>query len=131
MKFKKGKSGNPNGRPKGIKDRRVLFADLIEDHKEELLQTAINLALEGDEQMLKLLLERLLPAKPRDNLLPEIGELKGDVVEQCDKMISLVTEGIITPIEANYLLHALHIKTELTDFKEIKTRIDALTKTLK
>lgn len=65
MTFEKGASGNPSGRPKGTKDRRTIFRDMVEPHRETLVQKAIVLALEGNEQMLRLLLDRLLPAKPR------------------------------------------------------------------
>ncbi len=65
MTFEKGISGNPDGRPKGTKDRRTIFREMIEPHRENLVQKAVSLALDGNEQMLRLLLDRLLPAKPR------------------------------------------------------------------
>lgn len=64
-KFVEGQSGNPSGRPKGIPDRRTIFREMIEPHREALVQKAIALALDGNEQMLRLLLDRLLPAKPK------------------------------------------------------------------
>jgi len=65
MTFKQGISGNVNGRPKGAPDRRTIFREMIEPHREALVQKAVNLALDGNEHMLRLLLDRLLPAKPR------------------------------------------------------------------
>lgn len=64
-KFAEGQSGNPAGRPRGIKDRRVLFAEMLGEHKQALFDKALELALNGNEQMLRLLLDRLLPAKPK------------------------------------------------------------------
>jgi hypothetical protein len=129
--FKKGESGNPAGRPKGIKDRRILFAEMLDKYKKELFDKAIELALAGNEQMLRLLLDRLLPAKPKDNPLPEIGGLEGDAAKQCDKVMELVTERIITPYEANSLLNALVSKTNLIEIAEIKQAVVAISETLK
>jgi hypothetical protein len=63
--FTKGKSGNPTGRPKGAKNKITLLKDSLELELRErseskmaqVLDTAIQLALEGDRTMLKLLLE--------------------------------------------------------------------------
>ncbi|KPJ67178.1 MAG: hypothetical protein AMJ43_05865 [Coxiella sp. DG_40] len=119
MTFKKGKSGNPQGRPQGIKDKRILFAEMLDSHKDTLFDKALELALAGNEQMLKLLLDRILPAKPKDNPLPEIGGLDGNVAEQCNKVMSLIANGIITPDEGNSLLSALIAKTKLVELNDV------------
>ena len=63
--FKDGQSGNPLGRPKGSKNKITLLRQSLElqlreaakDRMPEVLDKAIELALEGDRTMLKLLLE--------------------------------------------------------------------------
>jgi Family of unknown function (DUF5681) len=60
--FRKGQSGNPAGRPKGIQDKRVNLRKLLEPHAEALVEKAVALALEGDTTALRLCLERLVPA---------------------------------------------------------------------
>jgi len=117
VKFAKGQSGNPQGRPRGIKDKRILFAEILDSHKDTLFDKALEMALAGNEQMLKLLLDRILPVKPKDNPLPEIGGLDGDIMEQCNKIISLVTKSNITPDEGNSLLSALVMKAKLNEAK--------------
>ena len=60
-----GQSGNPNGRPKGSKNKitllkQVLEAELREASKSkmpEVMAKALELALQGDRSMIKLLLE--------------------------------------------------------------------------
>jgi len=61
--FKKGQSGNPKGRPPGSKNQVSLLKVQIEselraqmkDHMPALLDKAIELALEGDKEMIKML----------------------------------------------------------------------------
>lgn len=63
-RFKAGEINNPNGRPKGTGFRQQMFNDLVLPHKTALLDVAIKKALEGNEAMLRLFLERMLPPKP-------------------------------------------------------------------
>lgn len=64
MTFQTGISGNPQGRPRGTGSRQQIFNMLVEPHRDALINTAINLALDGNEAMLRLFLDRILPAKP-------------------------------------------------------------------
>lgn len=98
MTFEKGQSGNLEGRPKGIKDKRVLFSEIIESNNKELLNKALEMALGGNEQMLKLFLERMLPAKPKDNLVNI--KLNGDTItDKSKQVIEALNNQYITPSE--------------------------------
>lgn len=97
MTFKTGKSGNPNGRPKGTGYRQQLFNTLVEPHKEVLFDKAISLAREGNETMLRLFLERMLP--PRiiaDDLKISMPNIKGKTVTQ-------IVEGILNSLAGQEL----------------------------
>lgn len=126
-KFKKGESGNPAGRPKGVKDRRVLFAEMLDQHKEKLFEKALELALAGNDQMLKLFLDRLLPAKPRDQALVGI-DLTGAIDEKVSNVMALVSNGKVTPIEANDVLAALTKGANLVEVVELKKQVSELWK---
>ena len=104
-KFIKGTSGNPAGRPSGIKDKRVLFAETLNNHKDALLDKAMAMALDGNEQLLRLLLERLLPAKPKDD--PVNLNLQGTVGERAGQIMASLASGTISPMQANELLSCI------------------------
>jgi hypothetical protein len=44
MVFKRGRSGNPNGRPKGIVDRRTALRELLAPHAQALIEKTVELA---------------------------------------------------------------------------------------
>jgi hypothetical protein len=68
-RWKKGQSGNPLGRPKGAKGKAAELRRAIEDTAldqmseamPQLIESALEMALSGNETMLKFCLERFLP----------------------------------------------------------------------
>jgi len=68
MSFKSGKSGNPNGRPKGALNKRTQLAKLLEPHAQALIDKTIELALGGDVNALRLCIERLIPRLTRESI---------------------------------------------------------------
>lgn len=73
--FPKGVSGNPAGRPKGSKNKITLLKQSMELQLREdaapdmglVLEKAIELALDGDRQMIKLLLDKHMSSGPTDD----------------------------------------------------------------
>lgn len=58
-KFKKGQSGNPNGRPKKLPDLDDLLANIFgEDKMEKVLRAIYTKALRGDTRAAEIILER-------------------------------------------------------------------------
>lgn len=74
-RFTKGKSGNPAGRPKGITDKRTELANLLLPNAEKLVNKAIELALNGDPQALRLCIERLIPKATNETMIISLPEL--------------------------------------------------------
>lgn len=77
--FVKGVSGNPNGRPKGSKNKITLMKLALEGelrtqmkpHMAQILSVAIQKAKDGDQSMIKLLLDKTLPTtKAADDEAP-------------------------------------------------------------
>lgn len=136
MTFKHGISGNPEGRPKGTGSRQQLFNSLVEPHKEALFDTAISLALEGNEAMLRLFLERMLPVRPADDSvaldLPG-GDIKraDTVLAYGEKILISVSQGLLTPQQAKILMATLEIQRKNIETAELVDRVAAIETTLK
>ena len=126
--FKPGQSGNPKGRPKGIVDKRQKYKALFELHSEALAGKAIELALDGDTGALRLCLERVAPTlKARD--LPirlESLNLLDSPSEQGRAILTAVSNGDITPDQAESLFRSLSAQTRISELTDLVTRIEAL-----
>src|SRR5262245_56806224 len=62
--FRRGRSGNPSGRPIGARNKTTLAAEALPDNEAELLtRKLIEKAKEGDITALRLCFDRILPAR--------------------------------------------------------------------
>ena len=78
--FEPGVSGNPNGRPRGSRNKTTLALEsLLDGQATALTQKAIDLALAGDMAALRLCLDRILPPRkdrPVTFTLPPISSAR-------------------------------------------------------
>ena len=62
MRFEKGQSGNPAGRPPGSRNKATILAESIfEGEAESIIRMAIDKAREGDITAIRLCLDRVFP----------------------------------------------------------------------
>ena len=126
MPFKRGQSGNPKGRPKGIKDRRLAFRNHLESHAEALIQKARDMALEGDVGALRLCIERVLPpVKARDDAI-ELGSEAGTPAELGKEVLARMAAGELSPDQAGAALAAIAAHVRILEADELERRIAAL-----
>jgi len=133
--FKKGKSGNPKGRPKGSTNKRGIVAQAFEqykldnnvDAKDALITSLINQALGGDTAAAKILIERIEPAfRPVSRVIDIDARMPKDLVKKAEKMLSLALNGSIAADEAKLLLSGLSDLMKVKEFAEIEQRIEEL-----
>ena len=80
-KFRRGESGNKNGRPKGIVDSRVRLRELFMPHAEDLIKKAVEMALEGDTAAMRLCFDRSIPPIRSESEIVSVGELSSSLAE--------------------------------------------------
>jgi len=129
----KGASGNPAGRPAGIRNKSTeLLEALLEGEGEKLTSKAIQLALQGDLQALRLCLERLLtPCKERriDLPLPDVRTSQ-DTSAALSTVLAAVGDGRITPGEGQTVTEIVEARTRLIQVEDHDRRIAKLEKAL-
>ncbi|MBB3140214.1 DUF5681 domain-containing protein [Halomonas organivorans] len=126
MAFKPGQSGNPKGRPRGRPDRRTAWRNELEPKGKALVTKAVEMALSGDAQALRLCLERLTPAyKPQAE--PVRFELKGETLtEKADSVLTAIAAGDLDPATGKELIAAIAGLVKVQEVDEIVRRLEAL-----
>ena len=124
MAFEVGSSGNPAGRPPGIRDRRQAMRDKLATHADELIAKVVELAKAGIERLIP-------PAKAKDDPV-DLPELKKDALGDCGKaVLTALAEGRITPEESATIMSALSAQVRVVEATDLEQRIAALEATAK
>lgn len=122
--FKPGQSGNPAGRPKGAVSS---LRKTMQAHAPELIDKAVELALEGDTTALKMCLERILPAL-RAEAAPMSIELPAEagIAGTSRLLLEAAARGDIPADVAAQLMGAMTQLANQTLADDINDRITAL-----
>jgi hypothetical protein len=124
MAFKKGESGNINGRPPG-KTPGAKLRKAIEEQADSILQAVIDAAIGGDMQACKILLDRITPTlKPQT--LPVSLPVSVSLSEQGGEVLKAVMAGQIPPDIGSQLITALAAQAKIIEVDELTKRIAAL-----
>jgi len=127
--FEPGQSGNPNGRPQGSRNKATIALEsLLDGQAEALTQKAIDMALEGDMQALRLCLDRIYPprkSRPIEIELPKV-ETAEDVQSAQAAVIEAMAGGEITPDEASTIAGVLENKRRAIETVELENRLTEL-----
>lgn len=127
--FQQGQSGNPNGRPRGSRNRSTQALEAILDGEAEALtRRAIEMALEGDGPAMRMCLDRLMPVRkdrPITFSLPEI-ETAADLTKATRALMQGVADGEITPSEAAELSKLVDAHVKAIEAVDFATRLAAL-----
>ncbi|MCG8053856.1 MAG: DUF5681 domain-containing protein [Candidatus Thiodiazotropha endolucinida] len=126
-KFKPGQSGNPKGRPRGSRKISKLRAKL-EPYADDLIEKAVDLALGGDLQALKLCLERLLPPlRPQAELVKLSALSRAESLSDMGEVIlQSIAAGELPPDVGKDLLTAIAAQMQITEGDELRDRLESL-----
>jgi len=103
MPFQKGQSGNPAGRPRGSRNRKIIMLqNILDTEGEAILQQAMEMAKEGNAVALRLCMERLLPKRRHEPLECELPPMRkaADSVTAMGDIAAAVGAGELAPAEA-------------------------------
>ena len=125
MQFTKGVSGNPAGRPRGIKDKRHRYAESIESMIPQVLESVYQKALAGDMTAAKMLLDRTLPNKRPEQERVEI-EHSGNIASDAQNVLRGVFDGEVSPDVGASLLSSMTSVLKAIEVEELAKRIEAL-----
>jgi hypothetical protein len=127
--FQPGKSGNPDGRPKGSRNATTLALEtLLDGQATALTQKAIDLALTGDIPALRLCMDRILPPRkdrPVAFTLPEIKSAQ-DAAAVVSAVLSAVAAGELTPGDAAEIGKLIDSYVRAFETAELAERLERL-----
>lgn len=126
MTFQPGQSGNPAGRPPGIKDRRTIHRQQLLDNATEIIAAAVSKAKDGDVAAQRLCLERILPPVKSDPVY--IAGVTDSIADNSRLVIRAIAEGELTPDDGATVLSALASQArvqQITDFEERLAALEA------
>ena len=125
MQFTKGTSGNPAGRPKGIKDKRHRYSEAIDSMIPQVLDCVFQRAIAGDMTAAKMLLDRTLPNKRPEQERIEISHT-GNIPTDAQNVLRSVFDGEVSPDVGASLLSAITGVLKAVEVEELAQRIEAL-----
>jgi Family of unknown function (DUF5681) len=132
-RFKKGESGNPNGKPRGCRNATtILFDELLKDNARDLIEKAIAMAKGGDGPALRLCIDRLAPPRKDRPVwfeLPKMSEAR-DAVNASAAIAEAVASGDLTPSEASELSKVVEGYARSLQTVEFEQRLSKLEKAI-
>jgi hypothetical protein len=120
------------GRPCGSKNRTTAIAQaLLVGEEPELVSKSIELAKAGDVQMLKFLLDRLLPKERLIKIdIPPL-DFADDAINGMAAITGAIAEGQITPSEGAAIASMVGGYSRTLEVAELSKRVEALEASLK
>ena len=120
--------GNP-GRPKGSRNKASLAAEaIIDGEAERLSRRAVDLALQGDMQALKLCMDRLVAPRrerPVSFSVPPIRSA-ADASNATAALVTAIGDGELSPSEAASLVHVIEAYTRVLLTRDVEERLSRL-----
>lgn len=119
------------GRPQGSRNKVSIAAmSLLKNEEQELSRTAIDLALNGNVQMLQFTLSRLLPPPPKDTPVNLSDMPLCDDVESTAALSSFIlkklSSGDLTPSQAHLISGVIEKHIRCMQLTDVEARLEAI-----
>jgi hypothetical protein len=128
MAWTKGQTGNPAGRPPKADPGRARLREAIAKKLPKIVKKLEQLALAGDVQAARTLMERALPplrAQSARVVLPELAAAANPTA-QAALIVKAVAEGNLLPDEAGQLLAGIGQVARIAEIDQLEQRIQEM-----
>ena len=119
-------SANPAGRPKGVTSKSKLMERMLAD-TDDIVDSVIAKALEGDTGAASLILSRILPTlKAQTEKVQFDFDTAAPVSQQVEAVLGAVSRGIIAPDVGKQIIDGIGSLALIRAGEELEARIVAL-----
>jgi hypothetical protein len=127
--FQKGQSGNPAGKPKGVRNRATLMAEkLMQDDAEQVVRAVVEKAKQGDMTAARLIIERIAPVRKGRPITLDLPDAKtsADLAGAMASLVRAMATGEVTPDEAATIAGVFEIRRKTIESVDFEERLAAL-----
>jgi hypothetical protein len=127
--FQPGVSGNPAGKPKGVRSKSTVFGEqIMQADAEEIVKAVVTAAKNGDGAAMRLCIERLIPVRKGRPIafdIPRIDSAAG-VKAALGKIAKAMATGHLTVEEAAGASTVIEATRKVIEIEELEARIQRL-----
>lgn len=125
--FQKGVSGNPLGRKRGQPSKISVMREALAKELPEILAATVALAKSGDQNAIRLILERTLPAlKPQEQAQALQIPSDGSLMSKAHALLDGVTFGEIPLGSASQLITSITALARVVELEGFEKRLETL-----
>lgn len=139
-KYKKGESGNKNGRPRGAKSANTLMNDALKEYgatggfdvAQRIIELVSTQALAGCVQSQSMILSRISPQLK--SVLPMVlipSMPQDDLLKSANHIVALISNGQLSPDIGKELLSGITSVMTITEKTDYEKRLQSIEATLK
>ncbi|WP_405238886.1 DUF5681 domain-containing protein [Lentisalinibacter orientalis] len=127
MPFQKGKSGNPKGRPKGIKDSRIRFREAMEKDLPDVIAAMLRAAKEGDVSAGRAILDKTLPSPSKGGAFIRLElPAKATPAQKAERITDAMLAGEIDADSASVMLANVEKQARVEELADLVPRLHRL-----